>query len=71
MNGIRFDPTITLGVLVHLGVLVAVIVGAFWKLRLEVKQEIQILRGEVGTRLSVMESRVGDLWESWKRNGEK
>lgn len=69
--GMTFDPTISLGVLVHLGVLVAVIVGTFWKLRLELQGEISKIHEEFSARLSIVESRVTDLWEWWKKENGK
>ena len=64
-----FEPIITLGVLLHLVVLVAVIVTTFWKLRSELLRDVAEIREELRTRLAVVESKLDDLWQSWKRNG--
>jgi hypothetical protein len=56
-----------LGTLIHLGVIVSVIVASFWKLRLEVSKEVDKIRQEFSGRLAVLESRVTDLWEWWKK----
>ena len=77
-----FDPTISLGVLLHLVTLIGSIVTALFfagrfveRQKREFLEKIQSLHldmtGKIGSlaeRLSVMESRVLDLWESWKGN---
>lgn len=66
----KFDWTISFGTVLHLLGLVAVIVGSFYKMRGEIEKELGAIREEFGKRLAVMESRVEDLWESWKKNGD-
>lgn len=75
-----FDPTISLGVVLHLLSLVgSIVVVLFFAGRFVERQkhefltEIQRLHvdmtGKIGgltERLTVVESRVSDLWDSWK-----
>lgn len=65
----RFDPTITLGVVLHLIALVGAIVGGYIK----IVGRIERYHAENDTRLRVLESRVGDVWEEFigrKRGGQ-
>lgn len=75
-----FDPTISLGVILHLLSLVGSIVTVLFfagrfveRQKQEFLTEIQRLHsdmtGKIGgltERLTVVESRVSDLWDSWK-----
>ena len=75
-----FDPTINLGVIIHLATLVASILVAFFvagrfveRQKLEFLEKIQLLHddmtkkiGVLSERVVLVETRVGDLWESWK-----
>jgi len=69
LNSLVWDPTITLGVVIHLVVLIATIVWTFAKLRSEIRDEIAVIRTDIASRFAVLESKVGDLWDTWKRNG--
>ena len=74
------DPTISLGVIIHLLTLVGTILGTFfWAGRFVERQKQEFLReiqrlhldmtekvGALTERITVVESRVSDLWDSWK-----
>ena len=75
-----FDPTISLGVLLHLVTLIGSIVTALFfagrfveRQKREFLEKIQALHldmtskiGALAERLVVMESRTSDLWDWWK-----
>ena len=75
-----FDPTISLGVVLHLLSLIGTLVtGLFFAGRFVERQKQEFLQsiqklhtdmtGKIGAlteRISIVESRVSDLWESWK-----
>ena len=74
------DPTISLGVLIHLATLIVTILGAFFvagrfieRQKAEFLKQIQTLHldmteriGSLTERITVVESRMEDLWSWWK-----
>ena len=75
------DPTISLGVLIHLATLIVTILGAFFvagrfieRQKREFLERIQSLHldmteklGSLTERVTVVESRMEDLWSWWKQ----
>lgn len=75
----KFDPTISLNLIVELLVIVVGVVGAYYRLKLDIRASkaesdacLHALHAENSERLGKLEVKVGDLWEEFigrKRQG--
>ena len=70
----KFDPTISLGTILHLIVLVVTLIAAYWKMRElvfklhnEALAEMNRLHGENVSRLQSLETKMAALWDWFKR----
>jgi tetrahydromethanopterin S-methyltransferase subunit B len=62
---IDFQPSISLGTVIHLVALLATVVGLWWKIGEKITNSFR----EVSERLARLETKVDALWREYTKNG--
>lgn len=74
----KFDPTITIGVLIHGALLIVTLIGIYWRMRETVfrlyndsRSEMMKLHADTKEDIAQMTTKIDAIWEWWLNRQER